>query len=574
MSLTRTAISENYQQALKLAVKLMKDAIRRRSGYEADINDQNEIVLSAVSDVEVVGLLTSMAFDKESYLPAISEALNRAGKELFFDRHKKRFTTLEKVENFISAQEKPAIDDADRGAIKFGQILPHLSKSNAQYWKNVLIKQYPEWQNISIPKEHNPERWFIDLNNRLFKMRLCYPEGGIMDTSKLDGMDDLNESQVLAGYKNIWCGIEKRYPPNFLQKDAPQRSAIITRYLVDGILQQNPEELLENLEEVFFIEHKLQNVYRYFNYSANRAFRNAYPEIIMPWQKSRIDSFYWREADNRISAVQWLVEEKLNISPAGLRKAKIHRRDFARYGLSYLFNRYYNSVGKALQEAYPAYQPWQLGIVSVNYWNDENAAIAVKSMIESKGWAVDSLPDRVYKKELNRRTFGEFGLAALFEKKFGKNIFNAIDAAYPGRFRPWELGNVPKGFWQKHSSLLSVLRWIAGRENIQDKGLSDLIKRDVLTKQCIKKYAIGRILLNRLKGRLHTIFNPVYALNFHRNKTVKRLENFIKKERQMRSWRLILLYGISYPMVCRVSIEDEQRYSRMLKRMKRLEDRR
>ena len=60
-----------------------------------------------------------------------------------------------------------------------------------------------------------------------------------------------------------------------------------------------------------------------------------------------------------------------------LYKANINRNDFASNGLSFLFNKYYNSVSAALAEAYPEKFPWEFGNIQLSFWTDENSKQAI-----------------------------------------------------------------------------------------------------------------------------------------------------------------------------------------------------
>ena len=132
--------------------------------------------------------------------------------------------------------------------------------------------------------------------------------------SKIDVSQNLDESVIINCYKNVYLGIENTFPLLFLQKNAHRRAAILTRFLIEEILEINPHDVLEKEDETFFIRHKLQNVYRLFNYSVNRTLGNTYPELIHPWLSSRTPENYWEIETNRINAIQWLVEEKMQIS--------------------------------------------------------------------------------------------------------------------------------------------------------------------------------------------------------------------------------------------------------------------
>ncbi len=86
-----------------------------------------------------------------------------------------------------------------------------------------------------------------------------------------------------------------------------------------------------------------------------------------------------------------MIETRLSIDIQNCNKLRISKTDFSKYGLSYLFNTFYNSVSKALQETYPWIMPWQTGNIPPNYWSDENSTMAIKWLVAKLGWQINDL---------------------------------------------------------------------------------------------------------------------------------------------------------------------------------------
>ena len=189
----------------------------------------------------------------------------------------------------------------------------------------------------------------------------------------------------------------------------------------------------------------------------------------------------------------------------------LKRKDFSANGLSYLFNTYYNSASKAIAETYPHLRPWQIGKIPADVWTDETAAEAIRWMLQEKSWQEDDIPQHIQCGNLNRKTFSKFGLATLFEKRFGKNLFRAIDAAWPGRFEIWEIGNVPRSYWEDQTNVYRASSWIAGREGFDDREIVAAVRQNELVWQRLQKYSIGNALKKLSSGRLERLFAPFFV---------------------------------------------------------------
>ena len=341
-------------------------------------------------------------------------------------------------------------------------------------------------------------------------------------------------------------------------------------------MEKEPNKVVGSIEmgkqkdETLFIKHKLQNIYRFFNYSFNRALGNAYPNLIHPWLQSRAPADYWENKENRLNAVKWLIEDKLNLQPEFLFKANIRRNDFAKNGLSFLFNSYYNSVSMALAEAYPDKYPWEIGNVPVNYWTEKSSIEAIHWLVNKQKWTVEQLPEKVQNKEFNKKTFSEYGLATLFEKKFNKNIYNAISLAYPNQFFPWEFGKVASKYWTNNQNIYDASKWIAKKEKFEDDKIVHSIIEGKLNFRILEKYSIGRALKKISKGKIEKLF-AIYFWKDHstfleEQRILRKIKNQNKRFVKMNIFRSIL-YGFFASTVVKTNLRQQKTYHRISKRI-------
>jgi len=584
-TLLRLQINRNYKSALALAVELVNEKFRN-SGY--DPNNIHEILLnlaqSALAEEPAVLLIKTTSFDRRIYSPVICASLDSVKKEMFPDLNKHRFQSLTYIENFISYKidnQNAETEEQHQSRNKtdyFALLKKHISADSRKYLEKYILTDISNedlFKNIFMHFSQNglSESDSAIIEDKVQLLRKLYPEGRIDYLPGLDTSRPLTEHQIITCCKNVLCGIERFYPPRFLQHEGKKRAAVIIKFIVTELIKEDAEQILIEYDSSFFIRFKIQNIYRLFNYSMNRVFYNAFPNIINPWINSRTDNNFWKNKNNRIEAVQWLVEERLAIEPRHLKKSSLSRRLFAQNGLSYLFRVFYNSVSKALQEAYPQLKPWQLGNVPRKYWTEKNAAKAVRWLIADKNWLPEQLPALYKSGDLNRRLFNDAGLAAVFEQCYSKNIYRAVSAAYPNMFKPWEFGRVPASYWSTPGNIYDALKWIAGQEEIEEKKITEAVRSRHLDFKRIKKYSIGLVLKKRSDHSISKLFMPFFYKEEMETKEdiriEKKIQNLIRKETMQHPLISFLFYGFYRHLVQQASNDIIFRCQRLIRRRER-----
>ncbi|HEM49410.1 MAG TPA: hypothetical protein ENO27_04270, partial [Caldithrix sp.] len=111
MQLSRKEISQNYFEALKLALKLIHQT-RRENGYSADLSPDllTELAQSAAGSESIVNLIQSKAFNPDAYQPFLLEAIDQVKKQLFPDVKKHRFISLSQTDMEISIEDVQEIN--------------------------------------------------------------------------------------------------------------------------------------------------------------------------------------------------------------------------------------------------------------------------------------------------------------------------------------------------------------------------------------------------------------------------------------------------------------------------------
>lgn|GEM_PF-1762204 len=165
-----------------------------------------------------------------------------------------------------------------------------------------------------------------------------------------------------------------------------------------------------------------------------------------------------------IKAVVWFLVHILDIRKEEIPR-KISFEIFYKFGLQYyLWVFFNNSPYRAINYAYPGqFSPYEMLRVPNGYWGSEGKAgwgrrraiKALKKALESTGY-----PPELYPKIASYRFFVEMRLTAPLNKFFGWSQYAYLDAAFPGKYKPWEMNFSPKGFFEKRENIVSAVKWM------------------------------------------------------------------------------------------------------------------
>jgi len=228
-----------------------------------------------------------------------------------------------------------------------------------------------------------------------------------------------------------WCSISR--------EEGKRISLQLLRYLIEKKLDLNRFEIINSLSKEFILNNKLWTPCKlYFGKSAIKYLMESYPNEYKAFEfnKCRMPQNYWCEKENRIHAIKWLIEEKLEWSLDDI-KEKFSRKLLTEYGLATL-TRYYYSSFDIINEIYPnKIYPWELkrSSVSPSYWSiNGNRVLAVKWLIIDK---LKFSHDEVVN-ILSLEHFYENKLSTLICNYYNKSIAIAVTEAFGDEFMPWE----------------------------------------------------------------------------------------------------------------------------------------
>ncbi|WP_298845936.1 hypothetical protein [uncultured Clostridium sp.] len=209
----------------------------------------------------------------------------------------------------------------------------------------------------------------------------------------------------------------------------------------------------------------------------------------------RFPKGFWLRPDaekNAIEVTKYLLENVLNFTDEQI-KTKITNEFFRIHRLSGMLHIVFNcSTYKAINTVYlNKFKPWELICVPQSYWTSQSAIQSTKWLIEErlKYSEID------IKKHLTLNIFTKNGLGGMVQTIYNNSSFKAISLAYPGKFKPWELINVPNGYWNVAIGI-EAIKWLI--EDILKLSPQEAVLKVNLT--IINKYKLSNVVDRCFEG--------------------------------------------------------------------------
>lgn len=323
-------------------------------------------------------------------------------------------------------------------------------------------------------------------------------------------------------YKMILAGKIKQFPPYFWEGNEGFESAKeIVKFVIERVYKWTDEEIKANYSKKFLLENKLQGMLLIlFKSSPYAVIEYVYPGRFKPWDFGQTPIKYWKNEENVINAMKWLIEEKLKWDNEQI-KQNLSRSVFIKYNLyGLLYRRFKCSVFNAIDTLYPGvFKYWEMKKSPVK-WNEDNGRQAVKWLIEDKlRWNIEDI-----KKNLNQEVFKKHRLGGMLQKVYGDSPFNAINSLYPGKIKPWELKVAPQRYWNDETAKIAA-RWF-----IEEK--LNWSYEEILEKLTVKVF-----IENGMRGLLGHMKNSVFLVlkNAYPDKDWSKLVSRYNKERNKKS---------------------------------------
>lgn len=312
-----------------------------------------------------------------------------------------------------------------------------------------------------------------------------------------------NLIDIVDVYKLVWSGRLKMFPHfTWTGEEGISNAIKCTKYLIENILKWDTEQVKQKLNINTFLDNKLGGMMTIiFSSSPYTALNYAYPDTYKPWEMAMCPLNTWDD-ETSIIATKWLIEEKLCWSEQEM-KEKIDIDYFIDYGLQGMLHTTYNgSVKKAITSAYPHVKDEELLQLRILYdYTEEDGIKMIKELIEVKlKWNKDDV-----KENLIYETFVDNDLENLINKLYDGSPYKAIDTAYPGEYKPWELKKLPKEA-RSYDIAIKALVWLFEEQlTWTDKDYKDKLNYEVF-----KQYGLIGILNKYFDCSPYKAFNTIY----------------------------------------------------------------
>jgi len=133
--------------------------------------------------------------------------------------------------------------------------------------------------------------------------------------------------------------------------------------------------------------------------------------------------------------------------------------------------------------------------------NKQNASILVRHLFEDiLGWTFDDVREKC-----GTKVFKKYKLEGMLRHSFNGSVYNALNSAYPGKFKPWEFRHMPLDFWTQKTGT-NATKWLVETELSWSK--DEASKH--LDEEIFYKYGLGDMLVNCFDNDVQTALDTVY----------------------------------------------------------------
>lgn len=187
-------------------------------------------------------------------------------------------------------------------------------------------------------------------------------------------------------------------------------------------------------------------------------------------------------------------------------KEKWEQSVVIKFKLTSVMRHYRSSPYEMLNAAYPSqFEPWELKRVPKGFWTFETSLKILKEIVEEKEKFTDGQLLNVYSLEWLMKN----GLGGACSIYFNDSPFQMLNAAYPGRFKEWEIKSVPNNFWTKETAMEALIWWIEEKEKLTKDRLIE-----VFSGIWLKERKLGSVVRMYWEGNAYKMLDEVYPNQF------------------------------------------------------------
>lgn len=362
----------------------------------------------------------------------------------------------------------------------------NINYDNAKIVVKLLIEDVLKWSDKQVVSNLSADTF---KSNKLFSMLKR-----VFNYSVFNAID-----AAYPGKYKPW--LFKRVTQDYWNLNTAKEATI---WLINERLKIKEEEIPTKLSvRVFYANGLAGMIQKLFNASLFATVNNAYPNKFAPWMFTKVSDGYWNKQTG-VEALKWLIEKKLKWGEKEV-KHYFSAKVLKAYGLTAMLDIVFKgSPYVAINTAYPnLYKPWQLTHTPTRYWNKKTAKEATIWLIEEKLHFTD---EDIFTK-LSRKVFCDNGLSSMLGNVFRWNIFEAVDNAYPNKYKPWLFSSFKycARSWSEKITKEAII-WLIEEELKLKK--DEIL--DVLTIEVFHKYMLEGVLNKFFNGDIVAAVNSVY----------------------------------------------------------------
>ena len=257
-------------------------------------------------------------------------------------------------------------------------------------------------------------------------------------------------------------------------KDEKNRIDAI-KWLFEDALAWTDDEIKDKFDVNIIIKHNLFGLLKnHYNGSPYEILNTYAPGKFLHWELKQTSKKFWVVKENRIKATKWLIDKE-NINDDNICELW-NRKLFTKNGLTSLVLYHRGNTFSIIDEAFPnKFKPWEITMIPYGYWDKkENRIDAIKWLIEKK---LNFYNDEDVYSNLNIKNFSDNGLNGLIQNYYSSNIYNALNEAYPDRFKVYFFNHnvTPNFYWFDKNNRINALKYLCNNLNITMTEMKDLI---------------------------------------------------------------------------------------------------
>lgn len=226
-------------------------------------------------------------------------------------------------------------------------------------------------------------------------------------------------------------------------------------------------------------------------------------ELVLNRDISRFPEFFWEGEEGKKRGLKCLdhllftkLKWKIEDVPNKFRKSVLTKNKLG----GMLAQCFHNSPLECILTLMgDTYKPWEYNVAPTNYWTKETGLFATNYMINKLKWNDEDIKEKICLK-----TFKDFGLLPMLMKIYDGSPYKAINQLYPGRFKEWELNNVPLNFWNDDNCKKAIL-WVI--ENKLGNRYTEIPLEEI--RAIFVKSGLGYILQHKFNNSIKKIFDFV-----------------------------------------------------------------